>query len=350
MSGYSDAILAEPSLVHLWPLRNGQPAKGSTSLTIGSAVGLLHLGRAGDDPAMRFERLLQPNSYALMTPPSFTGAHTVEMLIRIGVHSASGIPHIFATPGLGNGHQHTELYLRRLQDVPGQPAMGFRISNGTNAYLSPFFGDVDVWTAGFHHAVLAVGADGSWEFFIDGTSFGTGTWGALGGTPVLFTSPYTTYIASSDGNFTSSSAFDGWIQHVAVYNTKLSLVEVQAHYAALGSVPTMVYRAPAYAAPLYSRIYDFRVATVTKSLPRTLAVAAGGTSRASRMEPPGGFGFPSGMTMIPPSPLIGGISRPGRMVGAPPGGFTAPVPMTAKLITLGSKPVARPVTGQVWPR
>ena len=345
MSAYFDAVQAEPSLLHHWPMRDEADAKGSASLTIGPAVQRLHRGRAGNDPALKFQSSSLAGSYATFVPTAHTGAHTLEMLLKFSTQNSLHFPNLL-TDGLGT---QTALAMRDVGSDPANPvAIRLSICNDLSIYNAPYVGDATIFPmAEWHHCVFAVGADGSYEVIVNGVSRATGIWNKPG-IPVLFK----TAIQVNIGNpmIVDTLLYNGWMQHFAAYTTKFNLAKAQAHYAALGSEPASLYRVSNLAYSSRTRVRDFGIATLTKSLPRTLAIARGGTSRAGRGE--GGFEFPAGTMISPPNPLVGGVSRPGRMIGAPPGEFALPASIAPKVVNLGAGggEVTRPLEGQIWPR
>ena len=327
-----------------WPLNNEENLVVPTAtFTVGAAIERLRPGRVVGDYSMRFNRSNPSNSFIQSIPTPYTGAHSIEILLKIGTIPAGQSPHIC----LSINGEATAWYMSTTD--PANPTMSFQLGGPGGNYFSPTGLGAGALVPGtWHHCVLAVGADGSWELFIDAVSMGTGIW-ARTGSPTFFKGPFTpVFIVGYNG--LSAFAFEGFMQHFAVYNTKLNSTTVAAHVAALGPEPTFTYRpATSFAAPLYTRVYNFRVATVTKSIPRALAIASvGGTSRASRFGPPGGFMLPLGTTINAPS-VVGGVSRPGRMAGVPPSGFTLPVPIAGKLVAFGAGGGGRPLAGQVWP-
>ena len=338
MSAYSDLILAAPSLRHYWLLGNsGADQKGSTPFTFGSAVQKLVLGRVAGDLAVRFDRNTPTLSYGIATPPSLTGAYSIEMIVKSGTPTTNNF--LLGAGGSGAGWHWS-----------GGTSMGGYVGVSTGGVRATnSHGTAATFPAGWHHAVFAVGSTGLYEIFIDGASIGTGDAGLGGATAqAITTNPLV--IGNYDQGFVASFAFDGWMANLAFYTTKLDLTTVQSHYAALGTVATATdWRVWTPVGLARARAYSPPAASIPALL-RAYSVAKQGAYRVGRMSaPPSDFVLPAGMTPYPGT--IGGIARPGRMAAAPPAGFISPAPMDHKPVTLGSGAVVRPSTaGQVWPR
>ena len=343
MSAYFDVIQAEPSLLNHWPLRDETDAKGSVTLTFGPAIRRLERGRAENDPAIKFQSAQDANSFVEGQPASYSGAHTIEVLLKFANQNPLHFPTLYSTDGDAGG-----LSMRDTASDPTNPvAIRLSIGNANGVFTTPYYGSaaifpLDVW----HHCVFAVGADGSYQIFANGVSIATGIWDKAG-VPKLFPGGP---IRLGNPLIVSTLLYNGYMQHFAAYTTKFNLAKAQAHYAALGSEPASLYRVSNLAYSSRTRVRVFDIATLTKSLPRTLAVAEGGVSRAGRGG--GGFEFPLGTVLKIPNPLVGGVARPGRMVGAPPGEFALPASIAPKVVNLGAGggEVTRPLEGQIWPR
>ena len=361
MSAYANAVLATSGLRNYWIL-DGDVANvdlvNGVPLDIRSAIIRLVAGRTEGEAACRWNRSqTAPNNVIYADPAPLNAPCTIEALIRWPTAAALG------TGGTGVGLLSTRNGLPSfpnpgiqitLDAGGGPPYMNYALGDGSATWWVGPWTDISAWApyGSWFHFAIAVGADGSHDFMFDGVTRISSVWsaGMAGRTPMCFGSyPLALILGNYEPNPSNSPNFGygGEMQHVAAYNVKLSEATVAAHVAALGSIPTPNYKAPVATFPLYTRVRNFGIATISKSLPRTLSIARGGAYRAGRSE--GGFEFPLGTTINVPTPLIGGISRPGRMVGAPPGEFSLPAPITPKLMEFGAGGVGRPLAGQVWP-
>jgi hypothetical protein len=231
---YSDVILAEPTLRHFWHLgANNTDLKGGVGLTYGSAVVRNVTGYAPEDTATVFDR--NTNAYGTADPTAYAGAHSVEVLFSADPATMTNGWYIFGTRTAGGAILSTEWTL----DPASNTTMRFALGNGSTSWSSSTLAAGllrNVW----HHAVLAIGSDGSWEIFLDRVSVGSGTWG-ITGTPTLFTATNKLTLAHYSRSFDVNWAFKGIMQNFAIYTSKLTLAQVQAHYDAL---PPRTYRLP----------------------------------------------------------------------------------------------------------
>jgi len=231
---YKDVVLATPSLIHLWPLGPNAAAAddnlvGASPLTLGSALVWDPATGTGDipDPAVaaRFNRASAANNQAIAAPAALSGAHSIEVLFKIPSGGTSVGWYLFGTRGSTPGYS-TEWTVEA--DAGGSASLRHNMGNGSAWYSPPGAGYVvrDRW----HHAIFAIGADGSWEMFLNGISIGTGVW-ALSGTPLLFDATHNLTIGNYSRTYDANWSFQGWMQMFAIYNTKLDLATAEAHAA-----------------------------------------------------------------------------------------------------------------------
>lgn len=237
---YLDTLLAEPNLLHLWTLggdssSGGLDHEGSTVLTFGSIIswdaGTPGRVLDGGSPA-RFVRAQYPNDYVIGAPPALSGAHSVEVLIKIPSAPALAANgwYIFGTRGTASNFS-SEMTV----DAPTRK-LRINLGNGA-AWHSPAAVATALTLDAWHHVVLTVSAAGAWEIYLDGVSVGSGAWG-LSGTPLVFDATHNLTIGNYGRGFDQNWAYEGWMQIFAMYDTALSAATVAAHYADLGSVPT----------------------------------------------------------------------------------------------------------------
>jgi len=243
---YKDVVLATPGLIHLWPLGPDVAAAdddlvGATPLVLGSSLtwSLAGLGRV-DDPriATGFHRSSSSNSHANSAPTGLSGAHSIEVLFKVPAGLSGSGWYLFGTRGAIGGQFSTEWTV----DSALGTSLRINLGNGASWYSpSGVAGGLarDTW----HHAILAVGADGSWEMFLNGVSVGGGIWG-LSGLPLMFDATHNLTIGNYSRSFDPNWSFDGWMQHFAIYNTKLDLATAEEHFNALGVAPNIILHGP----------------------------------------------------------------------------------------------------------
>jgi len=296
VSGYSDTVLATAGLTNFWTL--GGPTadlRGSAPLTYGAATAVVPSRVLGDD-GTAFDRTA--TSYVTANPPPLSGAHSVECLFWLAAGTISNAWAVWGARPASGGYQ-TELFI----DPGSNTSMHIDMGNGSPPwYAGTIFGS-NIARNTWHHVVVAVGANGSWEVILDGTSIGANAsaW-SVSGSPLLFDATHGLTIGHYGRNFDTSYGLIGRVSHLAVYNTKLDVVTAQSHIAALGPGPTYTY---------------------SMYLPAGLARAYVRTPTASAFEGLRHKTLPRTWQMLP--------FLPGAGAGVPT-----------------SKP--RPESGQLWPR
>ena len=103
---------------------------------------------------------------SLRPPPALSGAHSVETVFKIPSGTITNGWYVFGTRGASGEFGYSTEFT--IDPGDGGSLRHWCPGNGSEWAADPGRSGSNITRDVWHHTILAIGADGSWEIFLDG--------------------------------------------------------------------------------------------------------------------------------------------------------------------------------------